>query len=148
MLEVKFVWAPKDKDTQKTDLPAYQYPGDAGLDLKSTVDFTLAPGQVKLIPVGWAIELPRGYEGQIRPRSGLAWQNVVTVLNAPGTIDEGYRDEMKVMLINHGQEEYKGKAGDRIAQLVIMPVPRVRPIETTSLSSSARGKDGFGSSGK
>jgi len=146
-IKIKFKWDPEDKETKKTKLPAYTNPGDAGLDLRSTIDFTLQPGEVVKIPVGWAIELPPGYEGQIRPRSGLAWKHGVTVVNAPGTIDEGYRDEIKVLLINFGKSVFYGRAGDRVAQLVIVPVPRIIPVEVSSLTMTTRGKRGIGSTG-
>ncbi len=114
-------------------------PGDAPL--------TLAPGARALIPTGFAMELPEGYEAQIRPRSGLAFKHGVTVLNAPGTIDSDYRGEVKVLLINLGDEPFRIERGMRIAQLVIQPVSHATLIEADELSTSERGTGGFGSTG-
>lgn len=114
-------------------------PGDAPL--------TLAPGARALIPTGFAMELPEGYEAQIRPRSGLAFKHGVTVLNAPGTIDADYRGEVKVLLINLGDEPFRIERGMRIAQLVIQPVSHATLIEADELSTSERGTGGFGSTG-
>jgi dUTP pyrophosphatase len=107
----------------------------------------IAPGERALIPTGFAIELPLGYEGQIRPRSGLAWKEGVTVLNAPGTIDADYRGEVKVLLINHGAKSFVVTRGARIAQLVISRVERITPYESVELSGTSRGENGFGSTG-
>jgi dUTP pyrophosphatase len=128
-------------------LPAYETSGAAGMDLRAAEDMTLSPGARCLMPTGIAIALPEGYEAQVRPRSGLAVKHGVTVLNAPGTIDCDYRGEVKVPLINHGEADFIIARGDRIAQMVIAPVTRIRWIETEQLDTTARGAGGFGSSG-
>ncbi len=124
--------------------------GAAGMDLAASLDadVTIAPGARSLVGTGLAIALPRGFEAQVRPRSGLAAKHGVTVLNAPGTIDEDYRGEIKVILINHGDEAFVVKSGERIAQLVIAEVARVVLDEQSSLESSVRGAGGFGHTGK
>ncbi len=129
-------------------LPSYETAGAAGMDLRSTEAITLKPGARCLVPTGVAIALPEGFEAQIRPRSGLALKHGVTVLNSPGTIDCDYRGEIKVPLINHGQEDFVITQGDRIAQMVIAPVARINWIEVKSLESTVRGAGGFGSSGR
>jgi dUTP pyrophosphatase len=121
---------------------------DSGLDLYAVEDFALLPGHRTLAKTGLAMALPHGYEGQVRPRSGLAIKNGVTVLNAPGTIDEDYRGEICVILINHSTETFRVKVGDRIAQLVIAKVAILQPIEVESLDDTERGEGGFGSSGR
>lgn len=130
--------------------PRYASDGAAGLDLAAAIDepIRLAPGARAAIPTGLAIELPAGHEGQVRPRSGLAVKHGVTVLNAPGTIDEDYRGELAVLLVNLGQEEHVIRTGDRIAQLVIAPVRRVTVETAGALSDTARGAGGFGSTGR
>lgn len=128
-------------------LPTYATLGAAGLDLASTIDIPLEPGARKLIPLGFSLELPDGYEAQIRPRSGLALRHGVTVLNSPGTIDSDYRGEVQVLLINHGQESFWVTKGIRIAQMVIAPVCRAELILVTKLSETERGAGGFGSTG-
>jgi len=134
------------------DLPAYQSAGAAGVDLAAAVDdaapITIAPGAREMVPTGLAVELPEGYEAQVRPRSGLAAKHGVTVLNAPGTIDADYRGEVKVILINLGDEPFTIARGERIAQMIVQPVVRVTWEEADALSSSARGEGGFGSSGR
>ena len=132
---------------QGLPLPAYQTAGAAGCDLCAAVSetLTLEPGARDKIPTGIALELPQGYEAQIRPRSGLALKDGVTVLNAPGTIDSDYRGEILVLLINHGDKPFEIMRGARIAQLVLAPVVRAAFTETTTLSESARGDGGFGS---
>lgn len=132
----------------RAQLPRYAHgPGeDAGMDLCAVADVTLAPGEAGAVATGIAVELPPGYEGQIRPRSGLALKHAVTVANAPGTIDPGYRGEVKVLLINLGRAPYRVSAGDRIAQLVVAPYAAVAWDER-DLQDSARGAGGFGSSG-
>jgi len=131
-------------------LPKYMSDGAAGMDLAASLDteVTIAPGQRALVGTGLAIALPRGFEAQVRPRSGLAAKHGVTVLNAPGTIDEDYRGEIKVILINHGDEPFVVKSGERIAQMVIAPVARVTLIEADSLDGSTRGAGGFGHTGR
>ena len=128
-------------------LPMQANPGDAGMDLYS-IETTLIPsGEAKLIRTGLQIELPKGTEAQIRPRSGLALKYSVTVLNSPGTIDEGYRGEIGVIIINHGKETFIVEKSMRIAQMVIQTVPVVQLTEVNELSQSERGSSGFGSSG-
>ena len=130
-------------------LPRYMSEDAAGADLCAAVleDLTLLPGARALVPTGFAIALPRGYEAQVRPRSGLAARHGVTVLNAPGTIDADFRGEVGVLLINHGNAPFTIRRGERIAQLVIAPVTRVRVEEVATLDTTARGAAGFGSSG-
>jgi dUTP pyrophosphatase len=127
-------------------LPRYMTPGSAGMDLLADIDDTvqLAPGARLLVPTGIAIELPPGYEAQVRPRSGLALRHGVTLLNSPGTIDSDYRGEIKVILVNHGDLPFPVRRGDRIAQMVIAPVVRGELRETTDLGDSHRGAGGFG----
>ena len=130
-------------------LPAYETEGAAGLDLRAAIgeSFSLAPGERALVPTGLAMQLPVGFEGQVRPRSGLAVKHGVTVLNAPGTVDSDYRGEVKVPLINLGQEPFAIARGDRIAQMVIAPVTRAVLTEVAGLDATARGAGGFGSTG-
>lgn len=128
-------------------LPAYETEGAAGMDLRAAEDATIAPGARHLMPTGIAIALPPGHEAQVRPRSGLAAKHGITVLNAPGTIDSDYRGEIKVPLINLGQNAFVIVRGDRIAQIVVAPVSRCRWQESDSLDSTPRGQGGFGSSG-
>jgi dUTP pyrophosphatase len=129
-------------------LPAYAHAGDAGLDLCAVEDIELPPGETRLVPTGIAIELPPDTEAQVRPRSGLALKHSVTVLNTPGTIDEGYRGEVGVILINHGRQPFPISAGMRIAQLVIQRRWRVDVVEASELSDTRRGSGGFGSTGR
>lgn len=126
-------------------LPAYQTAGAAGLDLCAAQDVRLAPGAYALIPTGLVLEIPEGYEGQVRPRSGLAAKHGVTVLNAPGCIDSDYRGEVQVVLVNHGSLAVAVRRGDRIAQLVIAPVARAEVVEVASVGETARGSGAFGS---
>lgn len=128
-------------------MPSYAHPGDAGMDLSSCETVEIAPSSTAMVRTGIAVELPPGTEGQVRPRSGLAAKNAVTVLNAPGTIDEGFRGEIRVILINHGLDVFRIEPGMRIAQLVIAPVLRAEIEEITGLSGSERGTGGFGSTG-
>ena len=130
-------------------LPHYATAESAGLDLVAAVAdaFRLAPGERALIPTGFAMALPPGYEAQIRPRSGLALKHGVTTLNTPGTIDADYRGEVGVILINHGQEVFTIKRGDRIAQMVVAPVTRLQWSEQAGLDRTERGAGGFGSTG-
>ncbi|MDE2445443.1 MAG: dUTP diphosphatase [Alphaproteobacteria bacterium] len=129
-------------------VPAYASAGAAGLDLRAAEALVIVSGARALVPTGFAIALPQGFEAQVRPRSGLAVKHGVTVLNAPGTIDCDYRGEIKVPLINHGQEDFVIARGDRIAQMVVGPAPQVDLVEATSLDETARGQNGFGSSGR
>lgn len=128
-------------------IPHYAYPDDSGLDLCSVEDLVLQPGDWTTIRIGFAIELPLGTEAQVRPRSGLAARNAITILNTPGTIDEGYRGEVCIIAINLGKEPFEVKKGMRIAQMVICPVIRVQIEETDTLSDTARNHGGFGSTG-
>jgi dUTP pyrophosphatase len=129
-------------------VPAYMSEGAAGLDLAAALDspVLLRPGERALVPTGLAVAIPVGHEGQVRPRSGLAARHGVTCLNTPGTIDSDYRGEVKVILVNLGQEPYTVRSGDRIAQLVIAPVARVDIVEG-DLDDTRRGDGGFGSTG-
>ena len=131
------------------DLPAYETSGSAGMDIRAAVDETLviAPGKRALVPTGLILEIPEGYEVQIRPRSGLAYKNGITCLNTPGTIDSDYRGEVMILLINLGEEDFAIERGMRIAQMILAPVSRAR-IETADLTSvTERGSGGFGSTG-
>lgn len=129
-------------------IPVQAHPGDAGMDLVSIEDATIAPGARRLVRTGLAVEIPFGFEGQVRPRSGLALKHGVTVLNAPGTIDAGYRGEVGVVLANFGEASFVVEKGMRIAQLVIAAVAEVSVEVAGELSSSERGEGGYGSSGK
>ncbi|MCU1587721.1 MAG: deoxyuridine 5-triphosphate nucleotidohydrolase [Frankiales bacterium] len=129
-------------------LPAYARPGDAGCDLVTTVDAELAPGERVLLPTGIAIALPEGYAGFVHPRSGLAASHGVGLVNAPGTIDAGYRGEIKVQLVNHDLgQPVQLKRLDRIAQLVVQRVEQISWLETDELSATERGTSGHGSTG-
>ncbi len=128
-------------------LPSYETAGAAGMDLRAAEACVLKSGGRYLMPTGFAIALPQGYEAQVRPRSGLAVKHGVTVLNAPGTIDSDYRGEIKVPLINHGETDFAIARGDRIAQMVIAAAAHAVWSETQNLEATARGAGGFGSSG-
>ena len=129
-------------------LPAYEHPGDAGMDLRSRVDVTLAPGERQLVPTGMAIALPDGYAAFVCARSGLAIRHGIGLVNAPGVIDAGYRGEIGVILVNHDPlAPVTLHRGDRIAQLVVQRVERARLVEVTGLPGSHRGAGGFGSTG-
>lgn len=129
-------------------LPAYEHPGDAGMDLRASVDVTIAPGERVLVPTGIAVALPAGYAAFVLPRSGLALRSGLGLVNAPGTIDAGYRGEIKVICINHDRlEPIVLRRGDRIAQLVVSPVATACLIEVATLPGSHRGQGGFGSTG-
>lgn len=132
------------------DLPRYATPGSAGMDLTAAIDqpLTLEPGKRAGIPTGITLEIPEGYEGQVRPRSGLAAKAGISLTNCVGTIDSDYRGEVIVLAINHGETAYTFQPGERIAQLLLMPVPRVEIIEVDETSSSERGEGGFGSTGR
>jgi len=129
-------------------IPAYQSEGAAGFDLHAIEDLILKPGQRALVGTGLAIALKKGYELQVRPRSGLALKHGITCLNAPGTIDSDYRGEVKVLLINHGSEDFEIKKGERIAQAVVNQIIQVKLIEVDELDSTERGEHGFGSTGR
>ena len=128
-------------------VPERAYVGDAGVDLAACEPVTLAPGERALVPTGLAVAIPDGYAGFVQPRSGLATRHGVTIVNAPGLIDSGYRGEIQVVLLNTDKEAtFSAEAGERIAQLVILPVPEVALREVDELPSSERGVRGFGSS--
>ncbi len=133
------------------ELPSYETADAAGMDLRAALPEnkpeTLEAGIRMLVPTGLVMEIPRGFEGQIRPRSGLAFKNGITCLNTPGTIDADYRGEIMVLLINHGSETFKIERGMRIAQMVIAPVSQVEVIEATLANDTDRGSGGFGSTG-
>ncbi|MBB5043158.1 dUTP pyrophosphatase [Shinella fusca] len=130
-------------------LPAYESEGAAGMDLRAAVEapMVLEPGKRALVPTGFVFEIPHGYEGQVRPRSGLAFKHGITCLNTPGTVDSDYRGEVKVLLVNLGEEAFTVERGMRIAQMVIAPVTQVAVNETAQASETARGAGGFGSTG-
>lgn len=137
------------KKSPEVSLPAYESEGAAGLDVKAFIQapFCIHPLERGRIPTGLFLEIPAGYEAQVRPRSGLAARHGITVLNAPGTIDSDYRGELEIILVNVGAESFTVHNGDRIAQLVIAPVSRAVVIEAEQLSESKRGAGGFGSTG-
>ncbi len=129
-------------------LPAYAHLGDAGADLVTTVDVRLAPGERVLVPTGIALALPEGYAAFVHPRSGLALRHGLSIVNTPGTIDAGYRGEIKVLLVNHDPSEAVTlRRGDRVAQLVVQRVEHVRFVESEVLPASERGSGGYGSTG-
>jgi dUTP pyrophosphatase len=134
------------------DLPSYATAEAAGMDLRAAVPeeapVTINPGDRTMIPFGFCMEMPRGYEMQVRPRSGLALKHGITVVNTPGTVDSDYRGEMKVLLINHSNEPFTIRRGERVAQGVVSPVLQSRNEEVETLSETARGEGGFGSTGK
>jgi dUTP pyrophosphatase len=146
MLEVMIRRLPGNEDLP---LPSYQSGDAVGMDLHAAVreDVTVQPGSIVGIPCGFAMALPLGFEAQVRPRSGLAAKNGISLVNTPGTIDPDYRGEVKVLLINHGRDPFKVTRGMRIAQMVVMPVPRVSWSEVDQLPSTARGEGGFGHTG-
>ena len=128
-------------------LPEYETPGAAGLDVRCNEGFSIDPGGRCLVPTGLFVEVPHGYEIQVRPRSGLALKHGITVLNSPGTIDSDYRGELGVIVINHGPRSVIFEAGDRVAQIVLAKVERIEWLPTASLSGTKRGEKGFGSTG-
>ena len=128
-------------------LPAYAHPGDAGMDVRSVENVTLAPGARALVRTGLVLMLPPDAEAQVRPRSGLALKHGVTVLNTPGTIDAGYRGEVGVILVNHGTEPFAVEKGMKVAQLVVAPVAQAAVVEVAEVDETERGAGGFGSSG-
>ena len=128
--------------------PGKAHCDDAAYDLRARTDMVLRPGKSTLVPAGFKMELPVGYEAQIRPRSGLALKNDIMLTNSPGTIDAGYRGEVGVIMFNAGQQDFTISRGDRIAQMVIMKLPEVSLIPAAELSDSGRGAGGFGSTGK
>lgn len=129
------------------DLPAYATQGAAGMDVVSAEDVTIAPGARHAVATGLAMAIPHGFEIQVRPRSGLALKHGISVPNTPGTIDSDYRGELKVILINHGAEQFEVRRGDRVAQLVLAPVTRAVWLVADELDQTERGEGGFGSTG-
>jgi dUTP pyrophosphatase len=145
-LEVKIRRLPGNADLP---LPSYQTKDAVGMDVHAAVtsDVTVAPGEVAGIPCGFSMAVPPGYEAQVRPRSGLAAKNAISLANTPGTIDPDYRGEVKILLINHGKAPFVVSRGMRIAQLLVLPVPRVAWVEVDELPSTERGAGGFGHTG-
>ena len=135
--------------SKKISLPKYETAGSSGMDLAANIagNINIDPGKTAIIPTGLALSVPKGFEVQIRPRSGLAAKKKISVLNTPGTIDSDYRGEIKVILINQGQETFKVEKGLRIAQMVVCPVVQAQIKEVEDLSETERGKGGFGSTG-
>jgi len=135
---------------QSVELPIYKTTGASGMDLMAFIKqpIKLAPNSSCLVPTGLSVAFSEDYEVQIRPRSGLAANHSITILNTPGTIDSDYRGEIKIILFNHGREEFKINNKDRIAQMILTPVLKIDLEETDSLPNTVRGKDGFGSTGK
>ncbi len=133
------------------ELPSYETAQAAGMDMRAAIGenkpLRLAPGERALVPTGLSIELPKDHEGQIRPRSGLAFKQGITVLNSPGTIDADYRGEVKILLINHGQETFEITRGMRIAQMIVAPVVQVKICQVSELGNTDRGEAGYGSTG-
>ena len=130
-------------------MPAYESAGSSGMDIRACVEapLLLSPGEIKLVPTGLAISIPRGYEAQIRPRSGLALNHGIGMVNSPGTIDSDYRGEVGIILVNWGDRPFTIRRGDRIAQMVISKVCRATILQTDKLDSTQRGEGGFGHSG-
>ena len=135
--------------SEEVSLPKYETSGSSGMDLSANIDanINIDPGKTAIIPTGLAISIPKGYEAQIRPRSGLAAKQKISVLNTPGTIDADYRGEIKVILINLGQDSFVVEKGFRIAQMVVCPVVQAQLKEVSDLSVTERGEGGFGSTG-
>lgn len=145
MTKVEFLRLPGNTDLP---LPAYASAGAAGFDLRAAGDAVLAPGQYAMVPTGFAMAIPAGFEMQVRPRSGLAAKHGVTVLNTPGTVDSDYRGEVAIILINLGAAPFAIARGDRIAQGVIAAAPQADLVEVAALDETNRGAGGFGSTGK
>jgi dUTP pyrophosphatase len=146
--EIEICWLMPDVECD-LNLPAYETPGAAGMDVEAAVvaDLDIEPGEMALVPTGFAVALPPGYELQVRPRSGLAVKFGITILNSPGTIDSDYRGEIKIALINLGKKQFTVHRGDRIAQLVLAPVARARLFVVDGLDATERGGGGFGHTG-
>ncbi|HET8865889.1 MAG TPA: dUTP diphosphatase [Gracilimonas sp.] len=146
---MKQVLIKKLKHAKDLPLPNYESVSAAGMDLRAAVEtpIVIKPGERKMIPTGLQMALPIGYEAQVRPRSGLAVKHGITMLNTPGTIDADYRGELKMIAINHGEEEFIVNHGDRIAQMVIAPVTQFPVVEVDELDETDRGEGGFGSTG-
>jgi len=149
MAVVRFLRVRPEQDVDLA-LPRRMSMGAAGLDLQAAIEapLVLAPGERRLVPTGFAVALPGGYEGQVRPRSGLAVRDGVTLLNSPGTIDADYRGDIQVVLVNLGQQPFRLDRGVRIAQLVVAPVAGLETIEVDALPETSRGAGGFGSTGE
>ena len=135
--------------SKEISLPKYETSGSSGMDLAANIDANISidPGKTAIVPTGLALSIPKGFEVQIRPRSGLAAKQKISVLNTPGTIDADYRGEIKVILINLGQDSFKVEKGLRIAQMVVCPIVQAQLKEVNDLSETERGKSGFGSTG-
>ena len=133
--------------SKEVSLPKYETSGSSGMDLGSNIVANISPGKIAIIPTGLALSIPKGFEAQIRPRSGLAAKKKISVLNTPGTIDSDYRGEIKVILINLGEEIFKVEKGLRIAQMVFCPIVQAQFREVDDLNETERGKGGFGSTG-
>ena len=149
-MKIKIRISRTDPGQKDIPLPAYATPGSSGMDISAAVEkkITVKKGEICLVPTGLKIEIPPGYEAQVRPRSGLAAKHGIGILNSPGTIDSDYRGEVKVILTNFGRESFTISRGDRIAQLVISPVIRAELLETPCLRKSKRGRGGFGHTGR
>jgi dUTP pyrophosphatase len=145
VIDIQLQWLPHGKGLSG---PSYATDGSAGLDVVAAEDVTLAPGQRHAVATGFSVAIPQGYEVQVRPRSGLALKHGITCLNTPGTIDEDYRGEVKVILANLGSEPFEVRRGERIAQLVPAPVLKAQFREVEALSETGRGAGGFGSTGQ
>ena len=145
MIDIKLQWLPHGEGLPA---PSYATDGAAGLDVVAAEDITIAAGERHAVATGFAIAIPHGYEVQVRPRSGLALKHGITCLNTPGTIDEDYRGEVKVILANLGREPFEVRRGERIAQLVPAPVQKAAFREVEELSETSRGAGGFGSTGR
>ena len=137
-----------DEKLNDIPLPSYSTSGSSGLDIRASEDEILKPGEIKLIPTNLSVEIPDGFEIQVRPRSGLAAKHGICILNSPGTIDADYRGEIKIIMMNLGKEEFKILRGDRIAQLVVSKVYKAEFIISGELEESLRGNGGFGHTGK
>ncbi len=146
--QVKFCWLAPEKECD-LPLPSYETAGSAGMDICAAVeeDIIIEPGERALIPTGFAVAIPEGYEIQVRPRSGLAVKNGITLINSPGTIDSDYRGEVKVPLINHGHDPFTVSRGARIAQMILAPVTRADLTVVSELEVTERGSGGFGHTG-
>ena len=146
---MKKLWFKRLAHSDGNPLPSYETESSAGMDIRAALTdaTTLHPGSRALVPTGFCMAIPEGYEAQVRPRSGLAIKYGIGLLNSPGTIDSDYRGEVKIIMINHGEEPFTIHHGDRIAQIVISQVEKLHPVETDSLEETERGSGGFGSTG-
>ena len=148
--EIKIKVKRLSEDYLDVPLPHYATPGSAGMDIRAAIkdDVILVPGKVELIPTDISVEIPLGYEIQVRPRSGLSANHSIGILNSPGTIDSDYRGEVKIIMMNFGKEDFKISKGDRIAQLIVSKVYIAKMVAVKDLNSSSRGVGGFGHTGK